>query len=132
MRLPVTACLLFPLIGGPPEDPVAELRTRAREILTRVERQALELPEARVEVEQLRRTLVAVGERDGWTPTRRTLEMAIARPDRMMNVNFDDCPLFYEEELVALCPLDAGQSEIWGNQVIVCEFLCAPRQRPGD
>ncbi len=118
---------LFALQG----DPIAELRREAREILRRVERQELELPAARVEVERLRRTLVRLGEEGGWEPSRRALEMSIRRPDRVENINFDDCPLFFEEELVELCPLDLGRSEIWGNQVIRCEFLCAPRRDPG-
>ena len=130
MRERVAACcLVFPLLGAQPPGPVGDLRNQARDVLHRVENQELALSDARVEVERLRRALIELGERHGWTPTRRALEISIRRPDRILNINFDDCPLFYEEELVDLCPLDLGQSEIWGNQVIRCEFLCAPSER---
>ncbi len=133
MRAGRAACLpLLAFLLAGQQDPIADLRSRAQDILGRVERQELELPEARKEVEELRRSLIEIGKRDGWTPTRRALEMPISRPDRMARLNFDDCPLFYEEELVELCPLDLGRSEIWGNRVIVCDFLCAPPRSSSD
>ena len=112
---------------------VEELRERAREILAKVQALDLSLREARVLVERLRRDLKAVGEAEGWTPVARRLEIPLARPDASGLRIEEECPLFYEEELVQLCPLDLSRSEIWGSQVLVCGFACAPEPsgRPG-
>ncbi len=106
---------------------ISQLRDQARDILERVESQDIALTEARTEVEHLRRRLIEIGKQQGWAPTRRALEMPVRRPEQLASLDFDDCPLFFEEELVELCPLDLGRSEIWGDQMVVCGFLCAPR-----
>ena len=117
---------------APEPQPAAEprtvngLRDRARDILAGVQERQVGLPEARRQVEQLLRDLKAVGEAEGWTPENRRLEMTIARPEDLRPTLIEECPLFFEEELIRLCPLDQSRSEIWGNQVLVCEFACAP------
>ena len=108
---------------------VAELRREARAILREVEDHALPLTAARVRVERLLTALKGLGEAEGWAPIARRLELTIARPDDLDVRLEEECPLFYEEELVELCPLDASRSEIWGNQVLVCAFLCVPPDR---
>ncbi len=105
---------------------VDDLRERAREILAGVQEREVPLSVARREIEQLLRDLKAVGEAEGWTPVNRRLEMTIARPEDLRPTLTEECPLFFEEELIQLCPLDQSRSEIWGNQVLVCEFACAP------
>ena len=105
---------------------VDELRERAREILAGVQEREVPLSVARRQIEQLLRELKAVGEAEGWTPVNRRLEMTIARPEDLRPTLTEECPLFFEEELIQLCPLDQSRSEIWGNQVLVCEFACAP------
>ena len=127
-------------MGGPPPGSqtgpdtelgsVGELRDRAREILAGVQEREVPLAEARRQVEQLLRDLKAVGEAEGWSPVNRRLEMTIARPEDLRPTVTEECPLFFEEELIQLCPLDQSRSEIWGNQVLVCEFACAPESDP--
>ena len=121
---------------GPQPEPgaearsVEELRDRAREILVGVQEREVPLSVARRQIEQLLRDLKAVGEAEGWTPVNRRLEMTIARPEDLRPTVTEECPLFFEEELIQLCPLDQSRSEIWGNQVLVCEFACAPESDP--
>ena len=124
------------LLPGPQTEPGAELRSigelrdRAREILAGVQEREVPLAEARRQVEQLLRDLKAVGAAEGWTPANRRLEMTIARPEDLRPTVTEECPLFFEEELIQLCPLDQSRSEIWGSQVLVCEFACAPESDP--
>ena len=121
---------------GPQTEPdaeprsIGELRDRAREILAGVQEREVPLAEARRQIEQLLRDLKAVGEAEGWSPVNRRLEMTIARPEDLRPTVTEECPLFFEEELIQLCPLDQSRSEIWGNQVLVCEFACAPESDP--
>lgn len=118
--------------AGPASAPasVSELRERARDILAGVQEREVPLSTARRQIEQLLRDLKAVGEAEGWTPVNRRLEMTIARPEDLRPTLTEECPLFFEEELIQLCPLDQSRSEIWGNQVLVCEFACAPESDP--
>ena len=109
---------------------VGDLRDRAREILAGVQEREVPLSVARRQIEQLLRDLKAVAEAEGWTPVNRRLEMTIARPEDLRPTLTEECPLFFEEELTQLCPLDQSRSEIWGNQVLVCEFACAPESDP--
>ncbi len=111
---------------------VSELRERARDILAGVQEREVPLSTARRQIEQLLRDLRAVGEAEGWTPVNRRLEMTIARPEDLRPTLTEECPLFFEEELIQLCPLDQSRSEIWGNQVLVCEFACAPESDPAQ
>ncbi len=113
-----------------PPATIDELRERARDILAGVQEREVPLPTARRQIEQLLRDLKAVGEAEGWTPVNRRLEMTIARPEDLRPTLTEECPLFFEEELIQLCPLDQSRSEIWGNQVLVCEFACAPESDP--
>lgn len=109
---------------------VDDLRERAREILAGVQEREVPLSVARRQIEALLRDLKAVGEAEGWTPVNRRLEMTIARPEDLRPTLTEECPLFFEEELTQLCPLDQSRSEIWGNQVLVCGFACAPESDP--
>ena len=109
---------------------VGELRERAREILAGVQEREVPLSVARRQIETLLRDLKALGKAEGWTPVNRRLELTIARPEDLRPTLTEECPLFFEEELVRLCPLDQSRSEIWGNQVLVCEFACAPESDP--
>lgn len=127
----------WPAPGGQPEpgaEPpsVEELRDRAREILVGVHEREVPLAEARRQVERLLRDLKDLGDAEGWIPENRRLEVTIARPEDLGPTITEDCPLFFEEELIRLCPLDQSRSEIWGNQVLVCEFACAPETGPGS
>lgn len=117
---------------GPAAGPttISELRERARDILAGVQEREVPLSTARRQIEQLLQDLKAVGEAEGWTPENRRLEMTIARPEDLRPTLTEECPLFFEEELIQLCPLDQSRSEIWGNQVLVCEFACAPESDP--
>ena len=117
---------------GPAVAPttISELRERARDILDGVQEREVPLSTARRQIEQLLQDLKAVGEAEGWTPENRRLEMTIARPEDLRPTLTEECPLFFEEELIQLCPLDQSRSEIWGNQVLVCEFACAPESDP--
>ncbi len=106
------------------------LRERARAILQRIHDRELSADDARPLVERLRLDLVALGEAQGWEPTARRLELTISNPGEIGPELAEACPLFFEEELVQFCPLDPGRSEIWGDQIIVCGFICAPGRPP--
>lgn len=114
--------------AGP--DSVDGLRAVGLGILESLRESAASLEEARAGVERLRRALVALGEAEGWTPERRRLELSIARPDDPAAAPIEDCPLFLEEDLVRLCPLDQSRSELWSDQVVVCVYACAPESSP--
>lgn len=110
-----------------------ELRERARRVLRGIHDRRLPMAEARREVERIRRDLLALGEAEGWTPVVRRLEIPIPRRQDLGPALSEECPLFFEEELVRFCPVDASHSEIWGDQVLVCGFTCAPGETgPAD
>lgn len=106
------------------------LRAEGLGLLESLREGAIGLPEARAGVERLRRSLVALGEAGGWTPAPRRLELSIARPGEAAAAPVEDCPLFLEEDLVRLCPLDQSRSELWGDRVVVCQYACAPESPP--
>jgi len=129
--LTVLGIAAFPT-GLAAQDPSAapeslgDLRDEARSIVREIQDLELGLSEARSRVERLLRDLTALSRAEGWTPVFQRLEVTIARPGENENQTFEECPLFFEEELTRLCPLDQGRSEIWGSQVLVCVFACAP------
>lgn len=106
------------------------LRADGLGLLESLREGAIGLPEARVGVERLRRSLVALGEASGWTPSPRRLELSIARPGEAPSAPVEDCPLFLEENLVRLCPLDQARSELWSDRMVVCQYACAPESPP--
>lgn len=106
------------------------LRAEGLGLLESLREGAIGLPEARAGVERLRRSLVALGEASGWTPSPRRLELSIARPGQATAAPVEDCPLFLEENLVRLCPLDQSRSELWSDRVVVCQYACAPESPP--
>ena len=113
------------------EASIASLRADGLDILEALRERRIDLGEARGRVERLRRALADLAERDGWTPDRRRLELPIARPDDRSAAPIEGCPLFLEEDLVRLCPVDPSRSELWSDQVVVCEYACAPETAPG-
>lgn len=112
------------------EASVASLRADGLDILEALRERRIGLGEARSRVERLRRALADLAEREGWTPARRRLELPIARPGDRSAAPIEDCPLFLEEDLVRLCPVDPSRSELWSDQVVVCEYACAPETDP--
>lgn len=123
-----------PAVGPAPaarqEASVASLRADGLDILEALRERRIGLGEARGRVERLRRALADLAEREGWTPSRRRLELPIARPGDRSAAPIEDCPLFLEEDLVRLCPVDPSRSELWSDQVVVCEYACAPETDP--
>ena len=113
------------------EASIASLRADGLDILEALRERRIDLGEARGRVERLRRALADLAEREGWTPDRRRLELPIARPDDRSAAPIEGCPLFLEEDLVRLCPVDPSRSELWSDQVVVCEYACAPETAPG-
>ena len=105
---------------------VDALRAEGLGLLESLREGVIGLPEARAGVERLRRSLVELGEASGWTPSPRRLELSIARPGEAAAAPVEDCPLFLEENLVRLCPLDQSRSELWSDRVVVCQYACAP------
>ena len=106
------------------------LRAEGLGLLESLREGVIGLPEARAGVERLRRSLVELGEASGWTPSPRRLELSIARPGEAAAAPVEDCPLFLEENLVQLCPLDQSRSELWSDRVVVCQYACAPESPP--
>lgn len=114
------------LAGQSPVSSLEELRERARAILQQIHDRELSAEQARPLVERIRLDLVELGEARGWEPVPRRLELTVSDPEDIGPALADACPLFFEEELVQFCPVDPNRSEIWGDQVVVCEFACAP------
>ena len=125
---PPPESLEFPVSPDSPASPasVDALRAEGLGLLESLREGVIGLPEARAGVERLRRSLVELGEASGWTPSPRRLELSIARPGEAPAAPVEDCPLFLEENLVQLCPLDQSRSELWSDRVVVCQYACAP------
>ena len=125
MRLAATL-LLFLAAARPAdqESELSEFRERAESIIK--ERQQLEITtrEAQRKVQLLLKDLRQWSkDYDVELETRtRTYGTSEERVEEMLTA--DRCPLFYEEELHELCPLDLARSEVWGGSVVFCRYLC--------
>ncbi len=104
----------------------AELQTRAREIVRKNQDGEITTSEARRQVQLLLKELKAWSKGEGIELQTRTsiFNMPATAPGELLTV--DRCPLFHEEDLKRLCPLDVSHSEVWGAAVVFCRFVCAP------
>lgn len=103
---------------------LSTLRTRAREILDA--RQSLELTpsEARRKVQLLLKDFQTWATSHDVELQTRTREYRTPEAGHDETLTADRCPLFFEEELDELCPLDLGRSEVWGAKLVYCRYYC--------
>ena len=103
-----------------------ELETRAREIVRKNQEGEITISEARRQVQLLLKDLKAWSKTSGTELETRTAVFAApaTAPGELLTV--DRCPLFHEESLKRLCPLDVSRSEVWGGSVVFCRYECAP------
>jgi len=106
------------------EDELSELRDEARTILE--DRQALEITtsEARRKVQLLLNEFRAWADRHDVELQSRVRQYRSPEAELDEMLTADRCPLFFEEELNELCPLDLGRSEVWGGKVVHCRYDC--------
>jgi hypothetical protein len=114
--------LLLSLAVAQPE----ELETRAREIVRKNQEGEITISEARRQVQLLLKDLKAWSKSAPAELETRTAVFAspATAPGEVLTV--DRCPLFHEENLKRLCPLDVSRSEVWGASVVFCRYECAP------
>jgi hypothetical protein len=103
-----------------------ELEMRAREIVRRNQEAEITITEARRQVQLLLKDLKAWSKSADVGLETRTAVFAspATAPGEVLTV--DRCPLFHEESLKRLCPLDVSHSEVWGASVVFCRYECAP------
>lgn len=107
-----------------PSEELATLRSRARTILDA--RQSLEITpsQARRQVQLLLKDFQAWAKSNDLELQSRTREYRSSEAGHDDSLTADRCPLFFEEELDELCPLDLGRSEVWGGRLVYCRYYC--------
>jgi hypothetical protein len=110
-------------------DELQELQHRGEDILAQNQKNEITTFEARRKVQLLLKDLEKWGAKHEVELSRRTRTFSspAVAPDEVLTA--DRCPLFYEEKLERLCPLDFSRSEVWGASVVFCRYLCAPDAR---
>jgi hypothetical protein len=106
-----------------------ELQERAARIVRDSQQNEITTSEARRRVELLLRDLRRWGQESGVELSRRTRTFSTPAVSPGEALTADRCPLFFEEDLERLCPLDFSRSEVWGAIVVFCRYLCAPEPR---
>jgi hypothetical protein len=104
----------------------SDLQTRAEEILRKSQTSEITTGEARRQVQLLLKDLKAWSTARSAALTRRTRTFSTPATARGEVLTADRCPLFFEEDLSRLCPLDMSRSEVWGATVVFCRYYCAP------
>ncbi len=107
------------------DDELAKLRDRAEAIIDETQSLEINLREARRKVQLLLKDLEAWAEDNDVELTERTRTYGEPAKDMDEPLTADRCPLFFEEELEELCPLDLARSEVWGGEVVFCRYRCA-------
>jgi hypothetical protein len=102
------------------------LEMRAREIVRKNQDGEITFSEARRQVQLLVKELKAWSKEEGVALQTRTTIFAAPATGPGEPLTVDRCPLFHEEDLKRLCPLDVSRSEVWGAAVVFCRFECAP------
>jgi hypothetical protein len=121
MRLSTILFALW-LHGFQPE----ELEPRAREIVRKSQEGEITISEARRQVQLLLKDLKAWSKAEAVELQTRTSVFASPATGPGEPLTVDRCPLFHEETLKRLCPLDVSRSEVWGAAVVFCRYECAP------
>lgn len=127
--------LLLVLLAGflpqddPPEqdEPLDALRGRAEKIIEQNQSLEIDTVTARRRVQLLLKDMEAWAEEseielETRTKTYRSPAKRLDEP-----LTADRCPLFFEEELQDLCPLDLARSEVWGVDAVFCRYLCTTK-----
>jgi hypothetical protein len=124
-----SALLLVPLALAPQanEGPDRkELQGRAEEILRKNQANEITTVEARRQVQLLLKDLKLWSAARGASLTKRTRTFSTPSTGPGEVLTADRCPLFFEEDLSRLCPLDLSRSEVWGATVVFCRYYCTP------
>ena len=105
------------------DQELRDIQKRAEDILKKNEILELTMAEARKKVQQILKDLKSWAEsHDVELSTReRTFANPAVPEDEILST--DACALFFEDN--ELCPLDLAHSEVWGQEVIRCRYLCA-------
>lgn len=118
------------LVALPPQEDESQdrkgLQERAEEILRKNQASEITTSEARRQVQLLLKDLKTWSTARGASLTRRTRTFSTPSTGRGEVLTADRCPLFFEEDLSRLCPLDMSRSEVWGAIVVFCRYYCAP------
>jgi hypothetical protein len=109
-----------------PKGELEDLQRRAEKILTQNQQNEITTFEARRKVQLLLKDLEKWSEKHQVELDRRTRTFSSPAVGSGEVLTADRCPLFYEEKLKRLCPLDFSRSEVWGASVVFCRYLCAP------
>jgi hypothetical protein len=102
------------------------LQERAEEILRKNQASEITTGEARRRVQLLLKDLKTWSAARGDSLIRRTRTFSTPATGRGEVLTAHRCPLFFEEDLSRLCPLDMSRSEVWGATVVFCRYYCAP------
>jgi hypothetical protein len=103
-----------------------ELQERAEKILSQNQENEITTFEARRRVQLVLKDLEKWSKKHQVELDRRTRTFSSPAVGSNEILTADRCPLFYEEKLKRLCPLDFSRSEVWGASVVFCRYLCAP------
>ena len=107
----------------------AALQERAEKIVRQNQENEITIVEARRQVELLLRDLKKWSGEAKVELVRRTRTFSAPARAPGEALTADRCPLFFEEDLERLCPLDFSRSEVWGASVVFCRYLCTPETR---
>jgi hypothetical protein len=115
--------------GDEPADQaneLSQLQDRAEKILSQNQENEITTFEARRKVQLLLKDLEKWSAKHDVELERRTRTFSSPAVGSNEILTADRCPLFYEEKLKRLCPLDFSRSEVWGASIVFCRYLCAP------
>ena len=106
------------------DDELAELYDKAESIIEKSQSLEITMEQARRNVQLLLRDMQAWAESFDVELSRETRTYSSPLKQNGKPLTADRCPLFFEEELHKLCPLDLARSEVWGGEVAFCRYYC--------
>jgi hypothetical protein len=124
----VLAVLAISAAFAAPQAERSALQQRAEKIVRQNQENEITTSEARRRVELLLRDLKKWAEDASIQLVRRTRTFSAPATGPGEVLTADRCPLFFEEDLERLCPLDFSRSEVWGASVVFCRYLCTPEK----
>lgn len=108
---------------------LAELQERAETILSQNQKNEITTSEARRKVQLLLKDLEKWSVKHDVELERLTRTFSSPAVGSGEILTADRCPLFFEEKLERLCPLDLSRSEVWGVSIVFCRYRCAPETK---
>lgn len=105
-------------------DPIEVLRDRAEKIIEQNQSLEIDTVTARRRVQLLLKDMKSWAEENDVELETRTKTYRSPAKKLDEPLTADRCPLFFEENLEDLCPLDLAHSEVWGIDAVFCRYLC--------